>query len=243
MLKVEHTEVFNFEGALRGARNPLKSWDKSDSRYGCSYYSDCEDCDQAIVCDSGHAMYLIGENDMELVQTLVKAGSSHRKFIRQIFVSVDITAPFYWWKQFDQYKIGVVTNSESTMHCIHKKEFTLDDFSCEHLLDDEYILSDSKDVSGEYNVLGEPMQHLKCTIEMLNGCRDYYIATKDKKYWWQMIQLLPSSYNQKRTVTFDYENLRNMYHERKNHKLDEWHTFCEWIESLPYSELITMEGR
>lgn len=235
MLKVEYTEVMNIEGALRGARNPLKSHHKSDSfqcdGVGC-YYNECP----CYYCESSEegtyeachlnelSDYVIGENDMQLARTLVRAGSSHRKFIRQIFVSVDITAPLYWWKQFDQYKIGVVTNSESTMHCIHKKEFELDDFSHEHL--------------SEYN---ESM--IKEVICALNRSREYYVAFKEKLYWDQMIQLLPNSYNQKRTVTFDYENLRNMYHERKGHKLDEWHTFCEWIESLPYSELITMEGR
>lgn len=224
MLKVEHTEVMNFEGALRGARNPLKSWDKSDSYYGCDG-DKCDGCYHEEKCNSYCHNYQIGPNDLNLARTLVKAGSSHRKFIRQIFVSVDITAPLYWWKQFDQYKIGVVTNSESTMHCIHKKEFELDDFSYEHLSDFSLQIVLNK------------------TIEALNYYREQYLLRKNEYDWWQMIQLLPNSYNQKRTVTFDYENLRNMYHDRKNHKLDEWHTFCEWIESLPYSELITMEGR
>ena len=225
MLKFEYTEVFNFEGALRGARNPLKSWDKSDSIFGCSknFNKDCLNTNEYLLCENCSRCF-IGDNDHNLMKRLVKAGSSHRKFIRQIFVSVDITAPLYWWKQFDQYKIGVVTNSESTMHTVHKKEFELDDFSHERL--------------SKYN-----KSVLKEVICALNRSREYYVAFKEKLYWDQMIQLLPSSYNQKRTVTFDYENLRNMYHERKNHKLDEWHTFCEWIESLPYSELITMEGR
>lgn len=222
MLKTEYTEVMNFEGALRGARNPMKSWDKSDSIFGCSknFNKDCLNTNEYLLCENCSRCF-IGENDMQLARTLVRAGSSHRKFIRQIFVSVDITAPLYWWKQFDQYKIGVVTNSESTMHCIHKKEITLDDFSCEHL--DAYSVS-----------------VLERLIEELNVNRDNLLETKNKFYWYQIIQLLPNSYNQKRTVTFDYENLRNMYHERKGHKLDEWHQFCKWVESLPYSELITM---
>lgn len=227
MLKTEYTEVLGFDHAIRGARNPMKSHHKSDSfkcdGVGC-HFEECPHYDE-ISSSCGHeGEYIIGENDIQLARTLVRAGSSHRNFIRQIFVSVDITAPLYWWKQFDQYKIGVVTNSESTMHCIHKKEITLDDFSCEHL--DAYSVA-----------------VLERLIEELNVNRDNLLETKNKFYWYQMIQLLPSSYNQKRTVTFDYENLRNMYHERKGHKLDEWHQFCKWVESLPYSELITMEGR
>lgn len=232
MLKVEHTEVMNFDGAIRGMRNPLNSWDKSDSYYGCCGEK-CEDCCHQEKCGKSYFEYHIGSNDLDLMKRLVKAGSSHRKFIRQIFVSVDITAPFYWWKQFDQYKIGVVTNSESTMHCIHAKPFTLDDFSCERLI--------TCDDCEQGDMV--PFEALQMMVMVLNQYRLKYIETKDKNYWYQMIQLLPNSYNQKRTVTFDYENLRNMYHERKNHKLDEWHTFCEWISSLPYSELITMEGR
>lgn len=245
MLKVEHTSVMNFEGALRGARNPLKSHHKSDSCYCNDLASEnddgfpCEKCRmfQNGSCTNRIGEFIIGENDLDLMGRLVKAGSSHRKFIRQIFVSVDITAPFYWWKQFDQYKIGVVTNSESTMHKIHAKEFELSDFSCEHLIDN---LSECDGISFEDGI-NTPKEILLLIIDTLNTYRHWFLETKDKKYWYQMIQLLPNSYNQKRTVTFDYENLRNMYHERKNHKLDEWHTFCEWIESLPYSELIAME--
>lgn len=224
MIKFENTEVFNFEGALRGMRNPLNSWNKRDSRYGCSYYSDCEDCDQAIVCDSGSAMYLIGENDLILAQQLINAGPDHRKFLRQILVSVDVNAPLYWWKEMDQYRVAVVSNSCSTMHKIHAKELTLDDFSHEHL-----------------TPLG--LETLKFIIDRLNTFRDTYIGECEgipkgkKRDWWDMIQILPTSYNQKRTITLNYETLRNIYNSRRNHKLDEWSVgFMEWIDTLPYAE-------
>ena len=244
MLKVEHTEVLGWEHAIRGMRNPLNSWDKSDS-YVCG--ADCCECKhvengtEMVTCHDGKDGYCIGENDYDLMKRLVKAGTDHSKFMRMITVYCDITSSLYFFKEFDTYKVGSVANSCSTMHKIHAKEFTLDDFSCEHLLDDEFILSDIKDVSGEYTVFEEPLEHLKYTIEMLNACRYYYNVTKHKTWWYQMIQLLPSSYNQKRTVQLNYAVLRAMYHARVTHKLDEWHTFCEWIESLPYSELITME--
>ena len=216
MILVEKTEVFNFEGAIRGMRNPLNSWDRSDSVFA-------ENPDD----------FVVGSNDMGLMQKLVKAGSEHRKFLRQIMVCVDITAPLYWWKEFDTYKVGTVANSCSTMHKIASKEFELDDFSHEHLLDGSIKL-------------------LQTNIEELNLWRGkYLIASKidnilgtdlvpsKKTIWWQMIQLLPSSYNQRRTWTGNYENLFSMYHQRKNHKLDEWHQFCDWIETLPYAnELI-----
>ena len=225
MIKIENTEVVGWEAAIRGMRNPMNSWDRSDTKYydeSPEYkYEDCPD---------------IGLNDLDLMKRLRKAGTDHRKFMRMITVYLVITAPLYWWKEFDTYKVGTVANSCSTMHKIHAKEFTLEDFSCEHLITPETA-------PGEYDWTGEyydtPIVCLKYTIDMLNIYRKKYLETKDKKYWWQMIQLLPSSYNQKRTIMLNYEVLANMYKARKNHKLDEWHTFCEWIEGLPYSELIT----
>ena len=218
MIAIEKTEVVGWEHAIRGMRNPLNSWDKSDSS-------------NIAHCSAGR-LPLIGPNDFDLMKILAKAGSSHRKYLRMITVYVDILAPLYWWKEFDTYKVGTVANSCSTMHKIHAKEFTLKDFSREHL-DGEFVCAASGDETfSSWDVL-------YLTIKGLNYHRQKYLETNDKKYWWQMIQLLPSSYNQKRTVMLNYEVLANMYHDRKNHKLDEWHTFCEWIESLPYSELIT----
>lgn len=215
MIKLENVAVYGFETAIRGMRNPLNSWDKDDSKH--------------VVDDiTGDTNFMIGENNLKLMKNLVKAGSDHSKFMRMITVTLDITAPLYWWKEFDTYKVGTVRNSCSTMHKIHSKEFTLDDFSCEHLQD---IPND-----GAFRCC------LKQIIAQLNYARDLFIETNDKTYWWQMIQLLPSSYNQRATVQLNYAVLRNMYHSRKNHKLDEWHVFCEWVESLPYSELITSEG-
>lgn len=231
MIKLERTSVMNFENAVRGMRNPLNSWELSDSML-CKGRDGFEDCtiNPAGVCprheDFSHDIFCIGKDDFKLAMKLCKAGSDHRKFMRQIFVSVDITAPLYWWKQFDTYKVGTVSNSTSTMHKIHAKEFTLDDFSHEHLWGDEYDI--------DY-----PIGVLNVVIDMLNDRREAFLEDKDKTYWYQMIQLLPSSYNQMRTCTLTYENLVNMYHARKNHKLDEWHDFCKWIETLPYSELIT----
>lgn len=201
MLKIEKTDVYGWEAAIRGMRNPLNSWDKSDSEFS--------------VEDD-----FIGDNDLALMNKLRKAGTDHRKFMRMITVSFDIVAPLYWWKEYDTYKVGTVANSCSTMHKIHAQRFCLSDFSVDQL---------NCDV---------PDCFLD-TLDFLNESRDKYLETHDKKYWWQMIQLLPSSYNQRRTVQLNYEVLANMYHSRKNHKLDEWHGFCEWIESLPYSELIT----
>ena len=220
MIKFEHTDVMNFDNAIRGARNPMNSWDKSDSKL--------------ITLPSGHYEYRLGENDLKLAQSLIKAGSDHRKFMRQIFVSVDITAPLYWWKEFDTYKVGTVANSCSTMHKIQDKEFTLNDFSHEHLIVDE-------DMTYYYSEWISPKLLLRIIINTLNGARELYLKTKDKKYWWQMIQLLPSSYNQRRTVTMNYENILNMYHARKNHKLDEWRVgFITWVESLPYAKELIM---
>ena len=214
MIKLEKTSVMNIENAIRGARNPMNSGDRSDSYSMISYEDglEYEDC---------LPKFVLGPNDLSLAKRLVKAGSDHRKFLRQIFVSVDITAPLYWWKEFDTYKVATVANSCSTMHKIHAKQFTFDDFSHEHL----------------YSRFGESYEAMDCLtdiIDCLNKYRDLYLDTKDKLWWWQMIQLLPSSYNQLRTVTLNYETLINIYHARKHHKLDEWHTVCDWIETLPY---------
>lgn len=223
MIKIEKTETFGWEAAVRGARNPLNSWNRLDSQ-------------SIVTCDGDR--YLLGDNDTGLLKRLAKAGPDHGKFMRMIIVFVDITAPLYWWKEFDTYKVGTVANSCSTMHKIHAKEFTLEDFSCEHLQTFvEY--KEGYDVAPVWDF----MKPLEYTIDMLNRARKLYIETKDKDYWWQMIQLLPSSYNQKRTVMLNYEVLKNIYHARKNHKLDEWHELCEWIKTLLYSELITGEEK
>ena len=228
MLKIENTEVMGWEAAVRGMRNPMNSWEKSDSLF---YDED------GNLCRMGQGKNLsldeIGDSDYKLMIKLRNAGTDHRKFMRMITVYLDITAPLYWWKEFDTYKVGTVANSCSTMHKIHEKEFTFDDFSHEKLIN-----SACMEIQ-EQHIRISPIQALATTIECLNSYRDLYLQTEDKKYWWQMIQLLPSSYNQKRTVMLNYEVLANIYKSRKNHKLDEWHTFCDWIESLPYSELIT----
>lgn len=229
MIKLEKLEVIGWEHAIRGMRNPLNSWGKSDTKQ-CGEII----CDECPFCDDGCAnmSHIIGDNDLTLMKKLASAGTSHSKYRRMITVYVDITAPLYWWKEFDTYKVGTVANSCSTMHKIHAKRFTLEDFSTEHLLPP---------------VLGT----LSITISVLNECRDLYLGydgfkdiygEHDKKdYWWQMIQLLPTSYNQKRTVMLNYEVLANIYKDRKDHKLDEWRDFCEWIKTLPYSELITLD--
>ena len=192
MINIKETQVFGWETAIRGMRNPMNSWDRSDS------FRDND---------------IIGNNDLELMQKLSKAGNDHAKFLRMINVTCDITAPLYWWKEFDTYKVGTVANSCSTMHKIHEKELTLDDFSCEHLINDSTLIE---------------------IVKELNCNRNKFIKTNDKDYWWQIIQLLPTSYNQKRTVQMNYQVLKNMYHSRKNHKLDEWREFCKWCETLPY---------
>lgn len=237
MLKIDNVEVVGWEHAIRGMRNPLNSWDKSDSEFEVLG----KEPDDAIMVDwPGDAASWIGPNDQKLMMTLRNAGTDHRKFMRMLVVYMDITAPLYWWKEFDTYKVGTVANSCSTMHKIHAKEFTRDDFSSEHIM----CLCEKKTPviyhpSG--NTALAPIDVLDITIMMLNKARDLYLQTKDKQYWWQMIQLLPSSYNQKRTVMLNYEVLANIYKSRRNHKLDEWHTFCDWIKDLPYSELITNE--
>lgn len=229
MIKLEKTSVYGFEEAIRGMRNPMNSWDKSDSGI-CKGGDEGIGCSNCAAFDCQHTYdhsFQIGKNDFELMTKLRNTGTDHRKFMRMITVYADITAPLYWWKEFDTYKVGTVANSCSTMHKIHEKEFTLEDFSCEHL--SEHSLS-----------------YLKKTVNLLNFYRiDYNDPEKDgqkenkKFYWWQMIQLLPSSYNQKRTVMLNYEVLANIYKSRWNHKLDEWHEFCCWIETLPHFELIT----
>ena len=221
MLKIENVEVLGWEHAIRGMRNPKNSWAKSDSGPECPYGKEkcCGECQQN---------FCIGPNDKQLMMALRNAGTDHRKFMRMIVVYLDITAPLYWWKEFDTYKVGTVANSCSTMHKIQEKEFTLEDFSCEHLLDHAETYNGYVSTSV-----------LECVIGALNEFRKLYLKTKNKAYWWQMIQLLPSSYNQRRTVMLNYEVLANMYKSRRHHKLDEWHTFCDWIEGLPYSELIT----
>lgn len=232
MLKISNFEVMGWEHAIRGMRNPMNSWEKSDS---CTQgYVWCNEfCGHPVSgCDKESGLYL-GPNDLDLIKRLRNAGTDHRKFMRMITVYVDLTAPLYWWKEFDTYKVGTVANSCSTMHKIAAKEFTLEDFSCEHL--DRFVKDTGLDVAPVYD-FKQPLEYI---IKCLNDARNLYLETKDKKYWWQMIQLLPSSYNQRRTVMLNYEVLANIYKSRRNHKLDEWHTFCDWIEELPYSELIT----
>ena len=199
MIKIEYAKVMNLEGAIRGARNPMNSWERIDSRYN----------------ENGD--YILGENDLSLAIRLCRAGSDHRKFIRQILVSVDITAPLYWWKEFDTYKVGTVANSTSTRHKIHSKKFELSDVSCDHL---------SKTA----------LEAFSAYMEFMELKRKHFVETKDKADWYDIIQMLPSNYNQKRTITMNYENLLNMYYARRNHKLDEWHAYCDWILSLPYTK-------
>ena len=306
MIKIENVSTVGWEPAIRGARNPMNSWDKSDTLFynlesefiqnmvgdrlfedpyltsAWTYcgpaekrdlYSwaidDSDDIDQLSEDEfrifNRTGVPVIGPNDLKLLTNLAKAGSDEAKFRRMIVVYLDVTAPMYWWKEADTYKVGTVRNSCSTMHKIHAKEFTLDDFSCDNLLAPEYFSKDdeaandcglyayeiSPDEEATKNILNEyekvnffvwPENSLEATVKMLNKCRELYLETKDKRFWWQMIQLLPSSYNQRATLMLNYEVLSNMYHARKNHKLDEWREFCEWIEDLPYAkELIIGE--
>ena len=240
MIKIEHTQVFGWEAAIRGMRNPMNSWDKSDSEF---HILESPDYEESIEVDyDGESVTYIGPNDQDLMKRLCKAGTDHRKFMRMLVVYADILAPLYWWKEFDTYKVGTVANSCSTMHTIHKHEFTIEDFSCENLMS---IVDEGAPVCENlsYGVSYYPIDILELTIEILNKSRELYLETKDKKYWWQMIQLLPSSYNQKRTVMLNYEVLANIYKSRKDHKLDCWRTFCDWIrDDLPFSELITGEA-
>ena len=205
MLKIENAETFGWEAAIRGMRNPKNSWSKSDSRW-------------SFPCENGTdaPRFIVGENDLKLASALANSGADDGKFLRMIHVQLDVTAPLYWHKEADQYKVGTVTDSCSTMHKIHEKEFTLWDFSIEHLY--------------------SPLHDLKPTVDLLNVYRERFLDTKDKEDWWQLIQLLPSSYNQRRTWDLNYAVLRNIYHARRNHKLDEWHTLCDWIETLPYAK-------
>lgn len=239
MIKLENTEVLGWEAAIRGMRNPMNSWEKSDSTWR-ETESTFEDDIPTIILRH----YEIGPSDHDLMMRLAKAGSVDAKYRRMIVVTVDITAPLYWWKEFDTYKVGTVANSCSTMHKIHSKEFTDEDFSCEHLMRLGRYENGITTPISIYNNNGDgfsPIGVLHTTIDMLNLCREKFLETKDKRYWWQMIQLLPSSYNQRRTVMLNYEVLAGIYPKRKDHKLDEWHTFCDWIKSLPYSEIITLE--
>ena len=238
MIKIENVVTPSpeqWKALIFGARNAMNSWARSDSKF----YDDVDfDPDDYI----GPGMYLIGPNDYDLMMRLRTAGTDHRKFMRMITVYLDITAPLYWWKEFDTYKVGTVANSCSTMHKIHAKEFTLEDFSYEHLLEpkDVHVPNDSCcNPNWEGCGIIAPIDILEETINMLNKAREMFLKTKDKRYWWQMIQLLPSSYNQRRTVQLNYEVLANIYKSRKSHKLDCWRDFCSWIETLPYSELIT----
>lgn len=278
MIKIENTETYGWEAAIRGMRNPMNSWDKSDS----GYHNDpiYDKTDPRFIHDN--PIFNVGPKDLDLMKRLRDAGTDHRKFMRMVTVYCDITAPLYWWKEFKTYRSGrkfgddeptiidiidegyleydIEMNSCSTMHKIHSKEFEIDDFSHEHIIDFfndvdifEYM-NDDRTYDFEVSpviivetmhdeIFYEPMGILELQIKMLNKCRELYLKTKDKKYWWQMIQLLPSSYNQKRTVMLNYEVLANMYKSRKNHKLDEWRVFCDWIKTLPYSELITDERK
>lgn len=255
MIKIENVSTYGWDGAVRGMRNPMNSWDKSDSHYDLVF--------EPIESPNDY-FYELGENDLSLMKSLAHAGSSHAKYRRMITVYMDITAPLYWWKEFDTYKVGTVANSCSTMHKIADKEFKLEDFSVEHLIfeadiddkkyqdaEEQFGMDGWNKVNDQYCGLNDsdfcefnqfPGEALKYTIAFLNRARSLYLETKDKRYWWQMIQLLPSSYNQKRTVMLNYEVLANIYHDRKNHKLDEWRDFCAIMKDLlPYSELFTYE--
>ncbi|MBR2256332.1 MAG: hypothetical protein IJ899_03120 [Blautia sp.] len=277
MIRIENTQVFGWEAAIRGARNPMNSWEKSDSNFldhislkggilkkvfrnilkkifhkddiqiAIGFAGDDKECGINVL-DS----FVIGPNDHKLLMNLSKGGTEEAKWRRMVHVQCDITAPLYWWKEFETYRIGTVSNSCSTMHKIHAKEFTLDDFSCEHLLDCDDPLESAFDIpligveftdlyDDPGRLIQTPMDILKHTIEMLNRARELFLKDKDKSDWWQMIQLLPTSYNQKRTIDLNYEVLAAQYRQRKDHKLDEWHQYCDWIKALPYSEFITTE--
>lgn len=224
MIEINGTNTYGWEAAVRGMRNPMNSWAKSDSHYCWEPQypgGGCFGCELNSDHNCRVDKYVVGAADLDLMKRLIKSGTDHSKFLRMIGVTCDLTAPLYWWKEYDTYKVGTVANSCSTMHKIHAKKFEREDFSTDHLI------PRMKEV-------------LDVAIANLNACRGNFLETQDKKWWWQMIQLLPTSYNQKRTVQLNYAVLRNIYHSRKNHKLDEWHDFCHWIEGLPYSELITM---
>ena len=224
MIKIEKTDVYGWEAAIRGMRSPMNSWDMSDSDWEFVE-------DQNVINPHDEVKFIAGKKDLDLMQRLSKAGSDHGKYLRFIDVTCDITAPLYWWKEFDTYKVGTVANSCSTMHKIHAKKFTLDDFSHEHLTT----------IVNKNGFWCDGKQVLQRFIDALNFAREIYLETKDKTHWWQIIQLLPSSYNQKRTVKLNYQVLKSMYFARRNHKLDEWRVFCRWCESLPYFKDICVE--
>jgi hypothetical protein len=225
LIEITNTETYGWQAAIRGMRNPMNSWDKTDSflcpddKIGCTHCPNYTDKDVISTCTIPNDMkfFVVGRNDLALMKTLAAAGSDHGKYLRMITVTADVIAPLYWWKEYDTYKVGTVANSCSTMHKLCAKEFVADDFSMSHV----------------------PIETARGYVDMLNWYRGEYLRTKDKHYWYALVQLLPESYNQKRTVQLNYAVLKNIYHSRKNHKLDEWHTFCDWIENLPYSELIT----
>ena len=257
MIKIERTDTYGWEAAVRGMRNPKNSWAKSDSHYCWEPQypgGGCFGCELNSDHNRRVDKFIVGKNDLDLMKSLAAAGNDHGKFLRMITVTVDLTAPLYWWKEFDTYKVGTVADSCSTMHKIHAKEFVLDDFSHEHLFNG----IDRVEGNGDMEYYENPTTCLEYVVRVLNHYRNNYMVASEKlkrtdltdaerkhtvaqkkRFWWQMIQLLPSSYNQKRTVQVNYAVLKNMYHARKNHKLDEWHTLCAWIEALPYSELIT----
>ena len=261
MIKIENTEVLGWKHAIRGMRNPKNSWDRSDSYWYSASGPSLEEAGLINPLIGCHIGYEVGENDHKLMMQLAAGGPVHAKYRRMIAVYVDITAPLYWWKEFDTYKVGTVANSCSTMHKIHDKQFTADDFSHEHLMSDNGAIHNGNvpllQDPNDYDNAFDPTNVFVLTMNMLNACRRKYLDVDEalkadlstdrrklltdlrKQYWWQMIQLLPSSYNQKRTIMLNYEVLAGIYPMRKNHKLDEWHVFCDWIESLPYSEIIT----
>lgn len=236
MIKIENVETCGWDAAIRGMRNPKNSWVKSDS-HKCPCADWDGDCpmvmngdEPAKDCEPEKYRFCVGENDFKLMQALANSGPDDGKFLRMIHVQLDVTAPLYWWKEADQYKVGTVTDSCSTMHKIHAKEFDVNDFSHEHV---EELTGDDYNMSYDF---------LLRTVDILNYYRKKFLDAKDKRYWWQLIQLLPSSYNQRRTWDLNYAVLRNIYHARRNHKLDEWRELCAWIKTLPYSELITGKG-
>lgn len=257
MISCKEWEVMNIPNAIRGMRNPLESWEKSDSGYCDRFYDTRMDCDNCpfnedendgctTFCNYPYESFftrefIVGKKDLELARNLIEAGSDHRKFLRQIFVSVDITAPLYWWKEFDTYKIATTANSTSTMHNIHKRPFTREDFSVESLngLKTLYLKEEYIETTFTHEIV--PYGDFERTIMKLNAYRDKYLETKEKKWWYAIIQELPSSYNQTRTVTFTYETALNMFIARKNHKLDEWRDFCKELEELPYFKELFME--
>ena len=256
MIKIENTEVFGWKMAIAGCRNPMNSRAKSDSAFlhGSTYYDILGHMINPIANydDGTNGENIIGPADHKLLMNLCKGGTEESKWRRMVHVQMDVTAPLYWWKEFETYKVGTVSNSCSTMHKIQAKEFTLEDFSCEHLLECDFLNSENADEDcwiypftncddGNGEMEEYPLDILKATIKMLNKARDLFLKTKDKKYWWQMIRLLPTSYNQKRMIDLNYEVLAAQYRQRKDHKLTEWHQYCDWIKTMPYSEFITME--